>query len=280
MPVRESEPFDPYYAWLGIPPAEQPADHYRLLDSAVSKTTHRAIANAADRSCSTSAPFQLGEHASLSQTVLNELVAARRCLLDASRKAVYDESLRGRLHATGFAAQPDSLPTNAAEPTAPLAPPVAYGPDRPQSNAQRSLLTARSLTTKRNALATMVLIGVGGIAGVVLASCLLWYVFGIDVFGFAQQPGRQTAESPKPAAIKETPLCRLRRSRRVRARLQSPGNCSKPADVTAARASPTDAIPRAVAPFDAGEARQFQQAWANHFGLRAAKRILLGSCCS
>ena len=23
--------FDPYHRWLGIPPEEQPADHYRLL---------------------------------------------------------------------------------------------------------------------------------------------------------------------------------------------------------------------------------------------------------
>ena len=26
-----SEAFDPYYRWLGIPPGEQPPDHYRLL---------------------------------------------------------------------------------------------------------------------------------------------------------------------------------------------------------------------------------------------------------
>ena len=25
------EPFDPYHRWLGIPPKEQPPDHYRLL---------------------------------------------------------------------------------------------------------------------------------------------------------------------------------------------------------------------------------------------------------
>lgn len=24
-------PFDPYHRWLGIPPSEQPANHYRLL---------------------------------------------------------------------------------------------------------------------------------------------------------------------------------------------------------------------------------------------------------
>ena len=26
-----SAPFDPYYRWLGIPPGEQPPNHYRLL---------------------------------------------------------------------------------------------------------------------------------------------------------------------------------------------------------------------------------------------------------
>ena len=26
-----SDHFDPYYTWLGIPPEEQPPDHYRLI---------------------------------------------------------------------------------------------------------------------------------------------------------------------------------------------------------------------------------------------------------
>ncbi len=26
-----SDVFDPYYKWLGIPPKDQPADHYRIL---------------------------------------------------------------------------------------------------------------------------------------------------------------------------------------------------------------------------------------------------------
>ena len=28
---RDELIFDPFYSWLGIPPAEQPADYYRLL---------------------------------------------------------------------------------------------------------------------------------------------------------------------------------------------------------------------------------------------------------
>ena len=38
--------------------------------------------------------YQLGPHSALSQKILNELAAARTCLLNAERKAVYDEQLR------------------------------------------------------------------------------------------------------------------------------------------------------------------------------------------
>jgi len=41
--------FDPYRKWLGIPPEEQPPDHYRLLGIARFESDPDVISNAADR---------------------------------------------------------------------------------------------------------------------------------------------------------------------------------------------------------------------------------------
>jgi hypothetical protein len=40
--------FDPYYKWLGIPPKDQPANHYRLLGVSLFEPDPEVIASAAD----------------------------------------------------------------------------------------------------------------------------------------------------------------------------------------------------------------------------------------
>ena len=107
-----SEPFDPYYVWLGIPPNEQPAHHYRLLGIAPMEPRDDVIRIAAQRQIAHVKTFAIGEHAELSQKLLNELSRARLTLLDPAKKAAYDAALRLRVAA----------PTQAA---APLPPPVA-----------------------------------------------------------------------------------------------------------------------------------------------------------
>ena len=43
-----TDPFDPYYTWLGIPPKDQPPNHYRLLAIERFESNADVIANAAD----------------------------------------------------------------------------------------------------------------------------------------------------------------------------------------------------------------------------------------
>ena len=43
------EPFDPYHVWLGIPPEEQPPNHYRLLGLRPFETNADVISNALDQ---------------------------------------------------------------------------------------------------------------------------------------------------------------------------------------------------------------------------------------
>ncbi len=100
-----SDTFNGYHVWLGIPANEQPPNHYRLLGIAVFETDLDVIDHASDRQMAHVRTFQSGRHQALSQQILNELANARLCLLNAPRKAEYDEQLRGKL---------DSLPKAAA----------------------------------------------------------------------------------------------------------------------------------------------------------------------
>ncbi len=86
--------FDPYYEWLGIPASEQPPHHYRLLGIGLFEESEAVIANAADRQMGHLRGFAAGKHSKLSQKLLNEVAAARVCLLNAEKKAAYDARLR------------------------------------------------------------------------------------------------------------------------------------------------------------------------------------------
>ncbi len=87
--------FDPYHKWLGIAADEQPANYYRLLGIRVFESDPDVIASAADQRMVHIRSFQSGQYSRLSQQLLNELSAARVCLLDPEKKADYDERLQG-----------------------------------------------------------------------------------------------------------------------------------------------------------------------------------------
>jgi hypothetical protein len=107
---------DPYYLWLGIPPQEQPPTHYRLLGVQVFESNPEVIREAVMRQSGHLRTYQLGKHVALTQKLLNEVSAAKVCLLDPQRKASYDARLRKELEAKKTPAPPqaNSLPT--AEP--------------------------------------------------------------------------------------------------------------------------------------------------------------------
>ncbi len=89
-----TKPFDPYHNWLAIPPADQPANCYRLLGVAQFETDAGVIESAADRQMAHVRTFANGPHAAMSQRVLNELSQARVTLLDPKRRAAYDTVLK------------------------------------------------------------------------------------------------------------------------------------------------------------------------------------------
>jgi len=126
---------DPYRQWLGIPPEEQPPNHYRLLGVGLFEPDPAVIATAADRQMAHVRAYQYGEHVDLSQRLLNELAAARVCLLDVGRKSVYDEWLRSRLNRTSTGGTPP--PPRVGEPPVAPPPPVPDGSAPGDSHASR-----------------------------------------------------------------------------------------------------------------------------------------------
>jgi serine/threonine protein kinase len=91
------DPFDPYYQWLGIPPKDQPPNHYRLLGIERFEANPDVIQHAADQRMAHLRALQTGRHSALSQQLLNEVAAARVCLLRPQKKADYDARLRAKL---------------------------------------------------------------------------------------------------------------------------------------------------------------------------------------
>jgi len=92
-----TEVFDPYREWLGIEPHELPADHYRLLGLARFETDAEKIAAAADERMRLIRSNQTGPRGAFTYTLLNEITAAKLCLLAPVAKAQYDGFLRERM---------------------------------------------------------------------------------------------------------------------------------------------------------------------------------------
>ena len=119
--------FDPYYEWLGIPPKDQPAHHYRLLGVELFEEHRSAIDAAANRLMAYLQELSNGEDAVSAQKLLNEVSAARVCLLNAKQKVSYDRKLKAILQRKARQTADSALPvaTPLKEKAVPTPPPLA-----------------------------------------------------------------------------------------------------------------------------------------------------------
>jgi len=85
--------FNPYHRWLGIPPDEQPPDHYRLLGLPLFAAAQHAISLAADHRIAYLKTLLCTDCGDLAEQLVNEVLQARICLLDPTAKADYDSRL-------------------------------------------------------------------------------------------------------------------------------------------------------------------------------------------
>jgi len=123
-----ADSFDPYYKWLGIPPRDQPPNHYRLLGIELLEADRDVIDAAANRLMTYLHELATGDDGQYAQTLLNEIAAARLCLLNPQKKAEYDKTVCGQVKSAIPVASPLPVPT----PPAP--------PPRPASTTPESLL--------------------------------------------------------------------------------------------------------------------------------------------
>lgn len=206
--------FDPYYHWLGIPPHEQPPNHYRLLGISLFEADARVIGNAADQRMLLLRSFQTGPNAMLAQPLMSQVEIARATLLTPGERASYDRllySIQQQAAANQHAAYqhhyqpapPAAVPaphiahqqayvpaTNAYYSTEPppIAPPVAEPEpvfvQQPQPVASfyheppSSSATRRSASSKQKGSEVSVIVQtvVGGIAGLALAYGFITYI--------------------------------------------------------------------------------------------------------
>ncbi len=109
--------FDPYQQWLGVPPEEQPPNHYRLLGIALFEQDRAAIERAAQQRSIYLRALATGGQAPLVEKLIAEVAAAKACLLAPEKKASYDHNVRLILKARPVALKPPPPPTSQA-PTA------------------------------------------------------------------------------------------------------------------------------------------------------------------
>ena len=246
------ESFDPYHRWLGIPPKEQPADHYRLLGLARFEDDPDVILEAADRTIADVRRYALGEHSELSQEILNELARARVCLRNTEKKREYDAQLRKK-HAARKAA---AVRARAQRQQIPVQPPLA----RPEPATLPPLVDAlptvaqplpvtRHSRIRKTQIPRAVLVAI--ICGATAVGCLCVFVLLSLIIrdDGSLDPSVQTEVAVRPTPALPEPTATQSK--------QPP-----PTLLDTRRPNPTP--PLAVAPFGDSQAKSHQTAWANH----------------
>src|SRR5262245_15474043 len=93
--------YDVYHLWLGISPEEQPPDYYRLLGVPLFEQNADVIRNAADRQLSHVKRLAVNQFTQVGQQLLDEIAAAKICLLRPEKREVYDAKLRASIEKRG-----------------------------------------------------------------------------------------------------------------------------------------------------------------------------------
>ncbi|MDA1052630.1 MAG: hypothetical protein O3C40_19415 [Planctomycetota bacterium] len=200
-----AENFDPYYKWLGIAPAEQPANHYRLLGLNLFEPDLDVIESGSDRQMTHLRSFQTGPRMRECQQLLNEVAAARVVLLDAPRKAAYDQALRASLTPAEAPPPVNTVPLTPADTLLPTAFDSA-APAKAFSRLSSAKATSpavvakgtRRLRTQSMSVGTLVAGGVIGLVAVLACGYGLRLAFQPRPVPIKPQAKRDAEITPSP----------------------------------------------------------------------------------
>jgi len=179
--------FDPYHKWLGIAPKDQPPNHYRLLGIDLFESDPDVIDTAANKQMAHLQSCATGPHTAASQKLLNEIAAARLCLLDPKKKAGYDAMLK--------ASQPpvqSKKPASASTTASASDPRVANDFGTMSSPRARQKPKPQEASSKKG-----LLIGIAGVAAVAVIGGILLFA----------KPGKDK-QPPESAASKEVAVAK------------------------------------------------------------------------
>ena len=260
-----TEQFDPYYKWLGIPPEEQPPHHYRLLGLRCFEGDAEVIESAADQRMLHLRTFQTGRRSVECQRLLNEVAAARVCLLNADQKNAYDTQLR------------DNLPTAVQSvtkavvvtPRATAVPVVSAEHAGGETAALPAITTSRVRTTASRSKFPWLSVALAG-AGLAVLAIVLWALTSaVDSppapeqrISKTQKTNAEPSRSPHPS----TPISPER----------APWNAASLASPDASRPKGPVSGPFAVAPFDEEQAKEHQRNCAAKLTIPVEKTNTLG----
>ncbi|HVW38836.1 MAG TPA: SUMF1/EgtB/PvdO family nonheme iron enzyme, partial [Pirellulales bacterium] len=222
----------------------------RLLGIGLYEDDPDVIESAADQRMAHLRTFQAGPHSALSQKLLNEVVAAKICLLSPKQRAAYDAQLQQRLSPPEPAVERPEPVATPMQPVAvaPVAAAATVGQD-PLETAMASLAASQPLATRPRGKAksgpplVWWLAGAGGLFVLVVAALVI-----------SSRP-----EAPA-AADHGVDQSAAKPNKPVEANVAKATGAAKPPPpkVSPGALEP----PRAIAPFDAKQARAHQEAWA------------------
>jgi hypothetical protein len=171
-----SDTFDPYRDWLHIAGGKAGANYYRLLGLKTYESDPLRIQAAADKQIARVEQIAPGTHALQRLQLLDELRAARICLLNPAARARYDAALRGNSQVdkpqTGKSPGPDApaiaIPLAAPAPTPEIPP---WG----EEEIPKTLLSSTQGGGRPSALSTI--FGLAAAAGAVALVGAAWWQF-------------------------------------------------------------------------------------------------------
>lgn len=177
---------DPYYQWLGIPPEDQPANHYRLLGLPLFESHREVIQHASDQRMAYLKALATGRDSDVSERLLNEVSAATVCLLNSSKKKAYDAQLRSQLPLSagvmrGEAPPPVSRSASIRRPS-PTSVNDLESPEQPAPRIRANMASVRSRVQRRkrdrrkkqSLLTLTIQLLVTGVIGLAAGCFVLW----------------------------------------------------------------------------------------------------------
>jgi hypothetical protein len=202
-----SEAFDPYHRWLGIAPKDQPPHHYRLLGIDLFEDDPEVIRDATERQMAHVRKYQLGPHSAISQKILNELAAAKACLINRDKKVAYDAAIKAKLRGSGDSTEQfdQPLPLRPPSPPPPPAPLTSIAGSPPLSavnavaKASTAIFAGEKSSRSRNKNKSL-FIGLG--TAVILGGALL------TIYLFLTSDSKRPSENPgskEPIALPSAP---------------------------------------------------------------------------